>query len=116
MLKVKPPAGVSAKHSLMALLAMAFSPYALAAGDTGWLDTLITYAKNIQVGLYALAATVVLCTLIVSGIRLAISRMSGNHDKTFWDYVGDLSMALWIGGGIAIFSALWQVLGSLSSS
>lgn len=116
MLKVNPPLKVTTKYALGTLLALAFSPYAFAAGDTGWLDTLIAYAKNIQVGLYALAATVVLCTLIVSGIRLAISRMSGNHDKTFWDYVSDLSMALWIGGGIAIFSALWQVLGSLTSS
>jgi len=116
MLKAKMPYKFTGKKYLPAILIMAFSPYALAAGDTGWLDTLISYAKNIQIGLYALAATVVLCTLIVSGIRLAISRMSGNHDKTFWDYVGDLSMALWIGGGIAIFSALWQVLGSLTGS
>lgn len=93
---------------------LAFSPYALAAGSTAWLDTLNQYAKNIQIGLYALAGTTVLCCVIVSGIRLAISRMSGNHDKTFWDYIGDLSMAIWIGGAVIIFTAVWQVFGTMS--
>lgn len=100
------------RHYAAALLMLAFSPYALAAGDTGWLDTLNQYARNVQIGLYALAGTVVLCCVIVSGIRLAISRMSGNHDKTFWDYIGDLSMAIWIGGAVVFFTALWQVFGT----
>lgn len=100
------------KNYFWFLLMLSFSPCALAAGSTGWLDTLNQYAKNIQIGLYTLAGTVVLCCVIVSGIRLAISRMSGNHDKTFWDYIGDLSMAIWIGGAIVFFTALWQVLGT----
>lgn len=102
------------KCSVLALFMLTLSPYALAAGDTGWLDTLNQYAKNIQIGLYALAGTVVLCCVIVSGIRLAISRMSGNHDKTFWDYINDLSMAIWIGGAVVFFTALWQVFGTSS--
>ncbi|KAB0547509.1 TrbC/VirB2 family protein [Pantoea stewartii subsp. stewartii] len=102
------------RHYALALLMLACSPYALAAGDTGWLDTLNQYAKNIQIGLYALAGTIVLCCVIVSGIRLAISRMSGNHDKTFWDYITDLSMAIWIGGAVVFFTALWQVFGTSS--
>lgn len=96
------------------ILMLVFSPYALAAGDTGWLDTINQYAKNVQIGLYALAGTIVLCCVIVSGIRLAISRMSGNHDKTFWDYIGDLSMAIWIGGVVVFFTAMWQVFGTTS--
>lgn len=116
MLKVKPPSTVKGKTYLLALLMAAFSPYAFAAGNAGWLDTLNEYATAIRIGLYALAGTVVLCTLIVSGIRLAISRMSGNHDKTFWDYVGDLSMAIWIGGVIVFFTAMWQVFGSSSGT
>lgn len=96
------------------VLLLLISPYAAAAGSTGWLDTLNQYASNIRVGLYALAGTVVLCCVIVSGIRLAIARMSNNHDKTFWDYIGDLSMAIWIGGAIVLFTALWQVFGTSS--
>ena len=103
----------STKNNLaLVLLMLVFSPYALAAGDAQWLNDLNQYAKNIQIGLYALAGTVVLCCVIVSGIRLAISRMSGNHDKTFWDYISDLSMAIWIGGAIVFFTACWQVFGS----
>lgn len=102
------------RHYALALLMLACSPYAMAAGDTAWLDTLNQYAKNIQIGLYALAGTIVLCCVIVSGIRLAISRMSGNHDKTFWDYISDLSMAIWIGGAVVFFTALWQVFGTSS--
>lgn len=102
------------KKNLWVFLMLTISPYALAAGDTAWLDVLNQYAKNIQIGLYALAGTVVLCCVIVSGIRLAISRMSGNHDKTFWDYISDLSMAIWIGGAIVFFTAMWQVFGTTS--
>ncbi|WP_161975930.1 TrbC/VirB2 family protein [Enterobacter cancerogenus] len=102
------------RHYVLALLMLACSPYALAAGDTGWLDILNQYAKNIQIGVYALAGTVVLICVIISGIRLAISRMSGNHDKTFWDYISDLSMAIWIGGAVVFFTALWQVFGTSS--
>jgi type IV secretory pathway VirB2 component (pilin) len=110
MLKVN----IKKNNFLWAMLLIAFSPYALAAGDTGWLDTLNQYAKNIQIGLYTLAGTIVLCCVIVSGIRLAISRMSGNQDKTFWDYIADLSMAIWIGGAIVFFTAMWQVFGTTS--
>lgn len=114
MLKVNYMNKSALRNYLMVILMLAFSPYALAAGDTGWLDILNQYAKNIQIGLYTLAGTVVLCCVIVSGIRLAISRMSGNHDKTFFDYIGDLSMAIWIGGAIVVFTALWQVFGTTS--
>jgi type IV secretory pathway VirB2 component (pilin) len=102
------------RNYLLVILMLIASPYALAAGSTGWLDTLNQYAKNIQIGLYTLAGTIVLCCVIVSGIRLAISRMAGNHDKTFWDYIGDLSMAIWIGGAIVFFTAMWQVFGTSS--
>ncbi|HDV7047403.1 TPA: hypothetical protein RJ083_004476 [Salmonella enterica subsp. enterica] len=102
------------RNYILVILMLAVSPYALAAGDTGWLDTLNQYAKNIQIGLYTLAGTIVLCCVIISGIRLAISRMAGNHDKTFWDYIGDLSMAIWIGGAIVFFTAMWQVFGTTS--
>lgn len=112
MLKVKPLNLPALKNYFLVIFLLALSPYASAAGDTGWLDILNQYAKNIQIGLYALAGTVVLCCVIVSGIRLAISRMSGNHDKTFWDYIGDLSMAIYIGGAVIIFTALWQVMGT----
>lgn len=102
------------RYYALALLMLVCSPYALAAGDARWLDVLNQYAKNIQIGLYTLAGTIVLCCVIVSGIRLAISRMSGNHDKTFWDYISDLSMAIWIGGAVVFFTALWQVFGTSS--
>lgn len=102
------------KKYLLVVFMLSVSPYALAAGDAAWLDVLNQYAKNIQIGLYTLAGTIVLCCVIVSGIRLAISRMAGNHDKTFWDYIGDLSMAIWIGGAIVFFTAMWQVFGTSS--
>ncbi|PHM25052.1 type IV secretion system protein VirB2 [Xenorhabdus budapestensis] len=115
MLKANAREKAMKKYVLLAISMLAFSPYSLAAGgSTGWLDTLIQYAKNIQIGLYTLAGVIVLCCVIISGIRLAISRMSGNHDKTFWDYIGDLSMAIWIGGAIVFFTAMWQVFGTTS--
>lgn len=114
MLKANSLNQFTLRNYFMVILMLAVSPYALAAGSTQWLDTLNQYAKNIQIGLYALAGTIVLCCVIVSGIRLAISRMAGNHDKTFWDYIGDLSMAIWIGGAIVFFTAMWQVFGTTS--
>lgn len=105
---------MSKAKNISLLLLLIVSPYALAAGSTAWLDTLIAYAKNIQIGLYTLAGVIGLGCVIVSGIRLTISRMSGNHDKTFWDYMGDLSMAIWVGGAILLFTAMWQVFGSSS--
>lgn len=98
------------QYYIMAISMLTFS----SGASADWLSTLNQYASNIQVGLYALAATVVLCCVIVSGIRLAISRMAGSHDKTFFDYIGDLSMGLWVGASVAIFTACWQVLGTTS--
>ncbi|CEF32331.1 hypothetical protein HZS38_04775 [Xenorhabdus nematophila] len=101
MLKVNAREKAMKKYALLAISILAFSPCALAAGgSTGWLDTLIQYAKNIQIGLYTLAGVIVLCCVIVSGIRLAVSRMSGNHDKTFWDYIGDLRVPQFVLLGI----------------
>lgn len=114
MLKVNTIVNVSIKNYWGAILLLVFSPYAFAAGGADWLNTLNQYAKNIQIGLYTLAGTIVLCCVIVSGIKLAISRMSGNNEKTFWDYIGDLSMAIWIGGVIVFFTAMWDIFGTSS--
>lgn len=110
MLKADSMGKPSLQYIILAISMLTFS----SGASADWLSTLNQYAGNIQVGLYALAGTVVLCCVIVSGIRLAISRMSGNHDKSFFDYIGDLSMAIWIGAASAIFTACWQVLGSSS--
>lgn len=88
------------------------SPYALAASGTGWLTTLNQYTKAIQIGLYALAGTVVLVCITISGIRWQAARMSGSHEKTFMNYIEDLMVVMFVGGGVALATAAWQIWGS----
>lgn len=94
------------KVALAALMLLA-SPLALA----DWKSTLQNYAKDIQVGLYAVAAICALITLTWVGVKWLISRSNGDMETTLMDYFKQIGAVALVGGVILIGTAAWQFFG-----
>lgn len=76
-----------------------------------WTDTLNSYAKDTQIGLYAVGGTVALGSLIYVGIRWQISRMNGDMETTLGDYFKQIAVIAIVGASLVIAAAAWQFFG-----
>lgn len=92
--------------TLAALMLLA-SPLALA----DWATTLKEQTKNVQIGLYAIAAILALGTLTWVGIKWMISRANGDMETTLMDYFKQIGVVAVVGGVIALGTAAWQLFG-----
>lgn len=91
------------------LVAVALLP-GFASAD--WLATLQEWGTNIRLGMYALAGTLGLCSLMWSGVQWMIARSTGDRSHTFMDYLQQMGVLLVVGGTMAIGAAVWQVYGT----
>jgi hypothetical protein len=97
----------------VAVLAMCYLPF-LAHADA-WDQTATSTAKKIQIGLYAIAGTCAVVTLLYSGLRWMIARSSGDHSHSFTDYLQQCLVIVVVGGSSALAAGLWQIYGTLTN-
>lgn len=94
-------------------LALALVPL---AAHADWLSTLNQYGTNIRIGLYTLAGTLAIGSLIWSGVQWLIARAQGDRSHTFMDYVQQVMVIICVGASIAIGTAAWQLFGTGGTS
>ncbi|WP_324729585.1 type IV secretion system protein VirB2 [Pseudomonas chlororaphis] len=82
------------------------------AAMADWAQTLNDLGKDIRTGMYLLAGTIALGTMVWSGIQWMISRSNGDHQYSFLDYMKQAGVVLAVGGAVALGAAAWQVFGS----
>lgn len=95
------------KKFVLGIILVFVSPLAFA----GWTDTLNSYAKDTQIGLYAIGGSVALGSLIYVGIRWQISRMNGDMETTLGDYFKQIAVIAIVGASLIIAAAAWQFFG-----
>lgn len=91
------------------LVALAYLP-GIASAD--WLTTLNQWGSNIRLGLYTLAGTLGLISLIWSGAQWLIARSTADRSHTFMDYLEQVGVLLVVGGSVLLGTAAWQVFGT----
>lgn len=91
----------------LAVLMLLASPVAMA----DWAATIKEQTRNVQIGLYALAAILALGTLTWVGIKWMISRANGDMETTLMDYFKQMAVVAVVGGVIALGTAAWQLFG-----
>lgn len=91
----------------LAIMMLLVSPLVLA----DWKSSLQSYARDVQVGLYAVTAVIALVTLTWVGVKWLISRSNGDHETTLMDYFRQIGSVALVGGVILIGTAAWQFFG-----
>lgn len=97
---------------LLRLLAAVVCLAPMFAMADSWDQTLVTYGRNVRIGLYAIGGSMALGTLVWSGIRWLMSRASGDHSHTFMDYLQQVGVIMVVGGAVLLAAAAWQVFGT----
>lgn len=77
----------------------------------GWIDTLKSWSKEIQVGLYAVGGILALSSLMWVGIRWQISRSNGDMETTAMDYFKQVGVIAVVGSTMILGAAAWQFFG-----
>lgn len=77
----------------------------------GWIDTLKSWSKEIQVGLYAVGGILALSSLMWVGIRWQISRSNGDMETTAMDYFKQVAVIAIVGSTMILGAAAWQFFG-----
>ncbi len=86
------------------------------AAHADWLSTLNQYGTNIRIGLYTLAGTLAIGSLIWAGVLWMIARAAGDRSQTFMDYVQQVLVIICVGGSIGLGTAAWQLFGTGGTS
>jgi len=100
------------KQTLLRLVTAVVCLAPMFAMADAWDQTLVTYGRNVRVGLYAIGGSMALGTLCWSGIQWLMARASGNHSHTFMDYLEQVGVIIVVGGAIILAAAAWQVFGT----
>jgi hypothetical protein len=79
--------------------------------QAGWMDTLKSWASDLQVGLYALGGVLALGSLMWVGIKWQISRSNGDMETTVMDYFKQVALIAIVGATMIIGAAAWQMFG-----
>ncbi|WP_426102995.1 type IV secretion system protein VirB2 [Pseudomonas sp. PSPC3-3] len=77
-----------------------------------WAQTLVTQGRNVRIGLYAIAGSMALGSLVYTGIRWLAARTQGDHSTTFMTYLEQVGVIIVVGGAIALGAGAWQIFGS----
>lgn len=99
----------------VALVAVCCLPTLALAADgngSGFLQILQQYASNIRLGMYALAGTLAMGSLLWSGIMWMKSRVGADRSHGFMDYLSDAVVVMVVGGALAFAAAMWQIFGT----
>jgi hypothetical protein len=94
------------------MAALCFAPVCAMAAGTSWDATVVSYARNVRIGLYAIGGSMALGTLVWSGIRWLMARASGDHSHTFMDYLQQVGVIMVVGGAVLLGTGAWQVFGT----
>jgi type IV secretory pathway VirB2 component (pilin) len=78
----------------------------------GWDTTLVTTGRTIRIGMYTVAGTCGLITIVWSGGQWMFARATGDHSHSFMDYVKQIAVVGCVGAGIGLGAWAWQIFGT----
>lgn len=77
-----------------------------------WDQTLVSTGRSIRIGMYLVAGTIALVTIVWSGTQWMIARVNGDHSHSFMDYLKQLAVIGTVGAGIGLAAWAWQIFGT----
>ncbi|HDQ4465204.1 TPA: type IV secretion system protein VirB2 [Pseudomonas aeruginosa] len=76
-----------------------------------WDQKAVQLAKNIRLGMFAIGGSLALLSLLWVGIGWMAARATGDHSKTFMDYVNQVIIIAAVGAVLILGAWAWAFFG-----
>lgn len=77
-----------------------------------WDQTLVATGRSIRIGMYLIAGTLSVITVVWSGGQWLLARANGDHSHSFLDYLKQLAVVGAVGAGIGLAAWAWGIFGT----